>query len=190
MRTWSVDVSACFLGALLLLTLPLNWILSAVIAAVFHEICHLVAIRLLGGRVWSLKVGPGGAVIETDPLSYGKELICSLAGPMGSLFLLCLCRFAPRIALCAAVQGIYNLLPIYPLDGGRALFCAANMIVSGKRAETICCLIGGMAALGILLLSVAATFVWHWGLMPLIAAFMLITKKNTLQTVASRGTIV
>ena len=36
-----VDVSACLMGAFLLLTLPLNWLLSALAAAAFHELCHL-----------------------------------------------------------------------------------------------------------------------------------------------------
>ena len=44
-----VDVSACLMGAFLLLTLPLNWLLSALAAAAFHELCHGAAILLLGG---------------------------------------------------------------------------------------------------------------------------------------------
>ena len=64
-----VDVSACLMGAFLLLTLPLNWLLSALAAAAFHELCHGEAILLLGGRIWGVRIGVGGAVMETEPLS-------------------------------------------------------------------------------------------------------------------------
>ena len=37
-----VDVSACLMGAFLLLTLPLNWLLSALAAAAFHELYLLL----------------------------------------------------------------------------------------------------------------------------------------------------
>ena len=76
-----VDVSACLMGAFLLLTLPLNWLLSALAAAAFHELCHGAAILLLGGRIWGVRISAGGAVMETEPLSSGKELVCALAGP-------------------------------------------------------------------------------------------------------------
>ena len=82
-----VDVSACLMGAFLLLTLPLNWLLSALAAAAFHELCHGAAILLLGGRIWGVRISAGGAVMETEPLSSGKELVCALAGPAGSLLL-------------------------------------------------------------------------------------------------------
>ena len=119
-----VDVSACLMGAFLLLTLPLNWLLSALAAAAFHELCHGAAILLLGGRIWGVRIGAGGAVMETEPLSSGKELVCALAGPAGSLLLVLTFRIFPRVAVCALVQGAFNLLPVFPLDGGRALRCA------------------------------------------------------------------
>ena len=120
-----VDVSACLMGAFLLLTLPLNWLLSALAVAAFHELCHGAAILLLGGRIWGVRISAGGAVMETEPLSSGKELVCALAGPAGSLLLVLTFRIFPRVAVCALVQGAFNLLPVFPLDGGRALRCAA-----------------------------------------------------------------
>lgn len=55
-----VDVSACLMGAFLLLTLPLNWLLSALAAAAFHELCHGAAILLLGGRIWAFASARAG----------------------------------------------------------------------------------------------------------------------------------
>lgn len=61
-------------------------------------------------------------------MSPGRELLCVLAGPAVSFSLLALARFFPRIAICGLVQGIYNLLPIYPLDGGKALRCMVSLL--------------------------------------------------------------
>lgn len=116
-----LDPGACLLGAMLLLVLPLPWLLAAATAAAFHELCHLGAVRVLGGQVRSLTVGPGGAVMEARLDGPWRATLAAMAGPAGSLLLLSLLRPAPRLALCGLIQGLFNLLPLYPLDGGRML---------------------------------------------------------------------
>ena len=111
----------CIWMAMMLLLLPLRWILASVAAAAVHEFCHLLAVLLCGGRVEKLRVAGGGAVMYASGLSTAKTAICALAGPVGSLLLVLLFRVMPRIALCGLVHGLYNLLPVYPLDGGRVL---------------------------------------------------------------------
>ena len=170
-----VDVSACLIGTFLLLTLPLNWLLSALAAAAFHELCHGAAILLLGGRIWGVRIGAGGAVMETEPLSSGKELVCALAGPAGSLLLVLTFRIFPRMAVCALVQAAFNLLPVFPLDGGRALRCAL-MRFCPKWANRIAILVQ-WGALGILgALALAATFYWKLGMLSLTAVTLLAIK--------------
>lgn len=111
----------CILWALLLLTVPLPWLGSAIVAALFHEMCHLFALYATGTPVHGLRLGLRGARIITGPMNAGRELLCAAAGPAGSLLLLLFLRQIPRIALSAAFQGLFNLLPLYPLDGGRIL---------------------------------------------------------------------
>lgn len=137
---------ACIVGALALLILPLRWIAGAVFAAVFHEWCHYLALRICGIRIFGFAVSTNGAVLETEPMDRWQELICALAGPAGSFLLALMHRWLPVAALCAGVQGLYNLLPLYPFDGGRVLRC----LVGAQRAEIICrILIFALAVLGI-----------------------------------------
>ena len=123
------------LGAVLLLAVPINWLLAAATAAVFHELAHGAAVLLLGGKIHGLKILPDGIRMETSPMTAWQEILCSLAGPLGSLLLVLLGTHTPRIALCALVQGCYNLLPVYPLDGGRALRCLLGCVFPLKTAK-------------------------------------------------------
>lgn len=152
MRRVEAAPSACVLAALLLLTLPLRWLLAAVFAAGVHEMCHVLALRLCGGRIFRIRIGPAGAALETDSLSFPREMLCALAGPAGSFLLLFLGKRFPEAAVCGAVQGIYNLLPIYPLDGGRALRCFLGMVLPGKAGERAAKLTGRAVGAGLLII--------------------------------------
>ena len=108
----------CFLWALCLLILPLRWAMGALLAAIVHEFAHCAAIWLCGGNVFSFRLGTQGAFIETSAMTPVKEALCALAGPMGSFCLILIAEHYPEAAVCAFIQGIYNLLPFYPQDGG------------------------------------------------------------------------
>lgn len=137
----------CVALALLLLVLPLPWVAAAVLAAAVHELCHYLAIAALGGQVGRIAVGPGGAAMELDALNPVRELLAAAAGPVGSLSLTLMGRFFPRLALCGLVQGLFNLLPIYPLDGGRILRRALELVLPDRAAAAITCWTGFAFAL-------------------------------------------
>lgn len=116
-----IHYSFFFLAALLILILPLDWLLAVVSAALVHELCHILALCLLGGKIRSIHIQPSGCIIESSRIGEGAQFFSILAGPLGSFVLLFLCRTAPRMAICGFFQGMYNLLPVLPLDGGRML---------------------------------------------------------------------
>lgn len=177
-----ITAGSCFFTALLLLVLPLPWVLAAVFAAGIHEICHIAALYFCGGRVNCITLGGRGAVLETEPMSPGRELICALAGPMGGLILLLFAKWVPRVAVCAGVQSLYNLLPVYPLDGGRAIRCGAELLFP-KWGGILCVLLEKCCLFGTVILAVYASFWLKLGLIPILFAVMLLLKgKNTLQS--------
>ena len=171
-----IEFTAYLLAAILLLILPLKWLMAAAAAAVFHELCHVIAIYLTGGNIWNITVSAGGAVIETSPMSLGRELFCALAGPAGGLFLLLFVKWIPCTALLAGIQSIYNLFPLYPLDGGRALRCGLELMIPAAEAERVCGYVEFGVIVSTVLLGMYAAIMLKTGGIALMFIFVLCGK--------------
>ena len=111
----------CILISLGLLLVPMRWIIGWFIAVFFHELCHYLVLWLCKVSVFRISIGAFGVDMQTDVMTLWQEVISALAGPFGSLLLLIFLRVFPCISLCAFVHAVFNLMPIYPMDGGRAL---------------------------------------------------------------------
>ena len=164
--------------ALMLLVLPLSWVAAAILAALIHECFHIGATMLLSGRIYHLQIGAGGAKMEVEFMSAKRELLVAAAGPMGSALLVLLARWMPRTAICAFIHCFYNLLPLYPLDGGRILSCACNCLFPGGKGERAFSSIQIIIRILLVLLCVPVAF--HWGIWSAAAlALALVRKRNT-----------
>ena len=107
--------------ALMLLLFPLRFLVGVLLAALIHELGHLLALKIAGGRVLSIRLRSFGARIEAAPMSPGRSALCALAGPAAGALTIFAWKSFPELALAGLVQTVFNLLPVYPLDGGRAL---------------------------------------------------------------------
>ena len=107
--------------ALMLLLFPLRFFVGVLLAALIHELGHLLALKIAGGRVLSIRLRSFGAKIEAAPMSPGRSALCALAGPAAGALTIFAWKSFPELALAGLVQTVFNLLPVYPLDGGRAL---------------------------------------------------------------------
>lgn len=175
--------------ALWILILPLRWLMGAVIAAIFHELCHIGAVHICGGRISGFGADHRGALLESEEMTPPRQLICTLAGPVGGLMLLLLVKWAPVLAICALFHSAYNLLPIYPLDGGRAVRTALRILFPPQIAQRIANAIEWMCIAAVFGIACFAAFSLKWGIMPVILAVYLILRKNSLQSEAITSTI-
>lgn len=166
----------------MLLILPLRWLLAAVIAAMFHELCHTAAVYICQGQIHHLEISVHGAKLNVSELSRPKELLCSLAGPLGGLFLLLFVRWIPRIAVCALFQSFYNLLPLYPLDGGRALWCGTTLFLPENKANKLCAVIEKGCITLIILTAIYSSIVLKLGISSVIPAFFILAQTKIRKT--------
>ena len=161
MKAGRVEISPGFL----LLAAWLNYVdqqgifLCTMISCVVHELCHLVVLRLQGVPVRYLRLTAVGAEICVDgTMSYRGEMAAALAGPMGNLVL---AWAASRIAggwLFAGVNlalGLFNLIPIGRLDGGRFVCCLCSFLFGPEWGEW-----GSGMLSGVCLIALCGVGVW------------------------------
>ena len=154
---------------------PLFWgVLLAVglfASVAIHELAHtLVAIRA-GGRVHDITLMLLGGVsrIERMPPGKGTEALMAAAGPATSLALgaalLALHGMAPSgaadvhlglfyLGQINLVLGVFNLVPAFPMDGGRVLRALLAIWLGRLRATRAATLVGKTLAVAMALFGV------------------------------------
>ena len=132
MNRVSCSLSFLLVTVFLLLAARKSWLLLFWIAAVLHELGHLLALYLLGGRVnrFCFRLSGGELQYDGKHLSYGQEVLLTLAGPAVNLLFAWLSGWAAALLQqpllyqfsgCHLVLAVFNLIPALPLDGGRVL---------------------------------------------------------------------
>ncbi len=134
--------------------------LLSTLVALQHECAHAFAAAKLGYKLNAVVLMPFGAVIDGDlrGISLKDEIFVALCGPLCNLvtaiFFVALWWFAPTTyaftdtAFYSSLAiALVNLLPLYPLDGGRIFRCMLTrkflkgeprLSVAEKRAGKIC----------------------------------------------------
>lgn len=179
--TLHLDSGLCILLALMLLLLPFPWVVACIFAAAFHELCHALTIMSMGGHIYALRLGAGGIQMETDSLPPGREMVAALAGPLGSALLLLGARWMPRTAICGAVHCLYNLLPLFPMDGGRILKNALALFLPAPLSSRI--FLASQRILHILLGVLCLFAILRWGILPAAVGLLLLLRQRRAITV-------
>ena len=145
-----------------------------------HEAGHLLALYAFHVPIQKLTLTAGGAVLETPVVSYRRELIAAAMGPAINLLLfLVLIHAMPMFSLINFFLLAYNMLPFYPLDGGRILRAILSLLCRPRTAKIIekCITVIGM--LFLVCFCVYLTCVWHAGLWPVLLCAVIMVKIGT-----------
>lgn len=138
-----------------------GWLAALLPGVVFHELGHLLALRLSGGQVYLLRLEAAGLYLDAKPFTSQRQaLICTAAGPAAGLLwaaapLMKVSPWGVKSAAAAIVINGFNLLPALPLDGGEIL-----LILTGSRTAAVVC---SWAVVGAL--TVAFAVYRAWGLL-------------------------
>lgn len=171
-RKIAVSGGFCVISALLLLLVPLPWLFAGALAALWHELCHYLAIKLICHEGAEVKLYSFATCLSLPQMTQGRELCVALSGPIGGLLLLPFAQWIPRIALCAAMQSLYNLIPVYPLDGGRALKSCLLLLIPPPVVMGICRVMAWISKLFIVVFALYCCFWLRMGLFPLLLALL------------------
>lgn len=128
-------------------------LVTVIDAAAVHELGHWIVLHRLGAVVTGFRLSALGAVLETDSarLSYGGELAAVLAGPAANLLAALVLTALGGSRWPAAIGAnlmlcVFNLLPIRPLDGGRALYLLAAWLAGPAAGEGAARWLGAVTA--------------------------------------------
>lgn len=148
---WAVLVLVCLFGCVLL-----------------HELGHAVAARRFGVRTREIVLYPIGGIAQLENLPGGRaELVIALAGPAVNLVLagaLAVALFfvdpgigadaaagapaagprwiLPWLLFANVVLFVFNLIPAFPMDGGRVLRAALTLRLGPEKATRIAARVG------------------------------------------------
>lgn len=107
----------------------------------FHELCHFFMARCFDFRIYNITLMPFGAKLNI--IDYGsyhvlEELLVALSGPLSHIIIFAFLKFLGDKSIspilfdyAIKINGllmIFNLLPIYPLDGHQVLIILLSFI--------------------------------------------------------------
>lgn len=165
------------------------WVAVVFASILVHELGHAIAYRTFGSDAAIMLYSFGGLTFGRS-LPVGRELVVSLAGPASNLLI-----GAPLLMLDSSglvtgstgeavlamaiwvnvAWGLVNLVPILPLDGGRALVALLSLVTSRDASRAV-------HAISVVVATVAVYLAVQHGLLyvAVVAVIFLVTNVQAL----------
>lgn len=180
------------LYAVFFLMVPIGWVTGWIVAATIHELGHIFALTMLKIHIHGIRVGISGTRIITEPMDNFTEALCTLAGPLTGLLFGLLLKQWPYIAVSGIIHSLFNLIPVFPLDGGRVLLCLFQSIFAIGTARKISVIFNTLIVAIFFLGGVWFAVRFEMGVLPIIfptVPILCSMRKNSLQRTKKNSTI-
>ena len=172
--------------------------LALFLIVMLHEFGHALACRQVGGTANQIVLWPLGGVAYVDPPPRpGATLWSIAAGPLVNVLLLPvllvtvtlsrslgwaqampdLYRLVQTVLIIDVVLLVFNMLPIYPLDGGQILRSLLWFVFGRARSLLVATILGFLGVAAFFVLAFWTHSVWNGA----IAVFMLMNCWGGLQ---------
>ncbi|MGA3008229.1 MAG: site-2 protease family protein [Opitutaceae bacterium] len=167
-------------------------VLAFFVCVILHELGHSFTARRFGVKVRRILLMPIGGMAEFDaiPRQPRSELLITLAGPAVNFVIagvlaifvwfppgweptglpLSPAELGRHLLLANIVMGCFNLIPVFPMDGGRILRALLAMRLPYLSATFWAMSVGKILAI----VAVLAAIYWHSYLVAILFAFILI----------------
>ena len=172
--------------------------LALFLIVLMHEFGHAMACRSVGGQANMILLWPfGGVAYVNPPQRPGATLWSIAAGPLVNVALLPILYIAVKVSETSGwvetmpdaytlvhwilyidvVLLAFNMLPVYPLDGGQMLRSLLWFVMGRARSLMVATVVGFVGIAGLLALAVKRQSLWTAA----ISVFLLINCWNGLQ---------
>lgn len=168
MKKFKFGISFLFLILICFLTKNLVLLLNYISALILHEFAHLFVATKKGYSLKVFKLNAFGVSVElNEKIDNQDSFHINIAGPMFNLLICLICvamywlvpisfKVLNIFCLCNFVLAVFNLLPVYPLDGGK-IFSA--LIDDEKKYITLSVAIRFILIISFLTLFIFSVFI-------------------------------
>lgn len=150
MKKFSFSLTFILIWLWLLVVLGPGAFLGYASATLLHELGHYLTAKKLGYKLSKFSLSAYGVSLSyfDEKIDFKEEVIIALAGPLTNIMsAIFVCGiwwifpttyfFTSQFVFCSVVLGLINLLPAYPLDGGRIFTNISHSLLKEQTSKKI-----------------------------------------------------